>query len=103
MTLDTSMLFIVVSTMRGRGCARASGAGRATPDGVERAGGSWTEPVVLVSDVGLGSAHVATTDRQHDAGDVRGLIRGEEEDGADLFVDRAVALHQAPSHGLVPH
>src|SRR3954454_10121961 len=51
--------------------------------------------------VGCASAEIASRHRQRDAGDVGGLIGGEEEDGRDLFLDGAVALHERRLDGLV--
>src|SRR5690606_40133979 len=50
---------------------------------------------------GSWSAQVATTHRQGDAGDVAGLVGGQEQDRAGLLVDAAVALHQRGIDGLV--
>src|SRR5690606_38601113 len=47
------------------------------------------------------SAEVAAAYRQGHAGDVGGLVGGQEEDRADLFVDAPVAFHQAAGDGLV--
>src|ERR1700738_207615 len=47
------------------------------------------------------SAEVAACHGQRDAGDVRGFVRGQEEDCRGLLVRRAEALHQAGEEGLI--